>query len=318
MKSKIKKVKNKSLLSKEVNKITKSFNKYWQLYLCLIPVLAFFIIFKYAPMYGVQIAFRDYNPIVGITQSEWVGLKHFERFFNSYYFTRILKNTLGVSLYQLIAGFPAPIILAICINELSSLKFRKTMQMITYAPHFLSVVVVVGLLTSMLSPRTGIINHLLKQLNIGSTYFMAEPAWFKSLYVWSGVWQSTGWGSIIYIAAIAGISPSLYEAAIVDGASKLQRIWHITLPSILPTAIILLIMQSGRIMNIGFQKVYLMQNDLNLASSEVISTFVYKSGLINAQFSFASAVDLFNSVINCILLFIVNKISKNVSETSLF
>ena len=311
-------IKNQSFLSKEMNRLRKSLNKYWQLYLCLIPVLAYFIIFKYGPMYGVQIAFKDYNPILGIAKSEWVGFKHFTRFFNSYYFGRVIKNTLGVSLYQLIAGFPAPIILAICISELTSLKFKKTMQMITYAPHFLSVVVIVGIMTTMLSPRTGIVNHMLNQLNIESVYFMAEPVWFKSLYVWSGIWQTTGWGSIIYIAAIAGISPSLYEAAVVDGASKLQQIRHITIPSIMPTAIILLIMQSGRIMNIGFQKVYLMQNDLNLASSEMISTFVYKAGLINSQFSFASAIDLFNSVINCILLFSVNYISKKVRQTSLF
>ena len=251
-----------------------------------------------------------------MTGSNWVGLKHFQRFFNSYYFQRLLVNTLVLSLYQLVVSFPMPILLAIMLNELNSNKFRKTMQMVTYAPHFLSVVV--GMMTNMLSPRTGIVNHMLSSLGVEPIFFMSEPGWFRHLYVWSGVWQSTGWSSIIYIAAIAGIDASLYEAAIVDGASRLKRIWHITLPGLLPTAIILLIMQCGSIMSIGFEKVYLMQNDMNLSTSQIISTYVYEAGLVDAQFSFAAAIDLFNSVINCVLLVIVNTISKKASETSLF
>lgn len=317
-------MKRKSTREKPINKLSqsyllkKSLKKNWQLYLCLIPVVAFFIIFHYVPMYGIQIAFKDFNPVDGFTGSRWVGFEHFTRFFNSYYFERVLINTLTVSLYQLAITFPAPIILAIMLNELPSTRFRKTMQMTTYIPHFLSVVVVVGMLYTFLSPRTGVVNHALSAFGAEKVFFMAEPGWFQSLYVWSGVWQTTGWSSIIYIAAIAGIDPALYEAAIVDGASKLKRIWHITIPSIMPTAIILLIMQCGRVMNIGFEKVFLMQNNMNLEASEVISTYVYKAGMIDAQFSFASAVGLFNSVINCLLLFAVNWISKKTGDTSLF
>lgn len=306
------------IIQNNIRLMRRSGRKYWQLYLCLLPVLAYFIVFHYLPMYGVQIAFRDFNPLDGVTGSNWVGLKHFQRFFNSYYFQRLLVNTLVLSLYQLVVSFPMPILLAIMLNELNSNKFRKTMQMVTYAPHFLSVVVVVGMMTNMLSPRTGIVNHMLSSLGVEPIFFMSEPGWFRHLYVWSGVWQSTGWSSIIYIAAIAGIDASLYEAAIVDGASRLKRIWHITLPGLLPTAIILLIMQCGSIMSIGFEKVYLMQNDMNLSTSQIISTYVYEAGLVDAQFSFAAAIDLFNSVINCVLLVIVNTISKKASETSLF
>lgn len=306
------------IIQKNLRLMKRSGRKYWQLYLCLIPVLAYFIIFHYLPMYGVQIAFRDFNPLDGVTGSPWVGFKHFERFFNSYYFKRLIVNTLVLSLYQLVITFPMPIILAIMLNELNSNKFRKTMQMVTYAPHFLSVVVVVGMMFNMFSPRTGIVNHVLSALGVEPIFFMSEPGCFRHLYVWSGVWQNTGWSSIIYIAAIAGIDSSLYEAAIVDGASRLKRIWHITLPGLLPTAIILLIMQCGSIMSIGFEKVYLMQNDMNLETSQIISTYVYEAGLQEAQFSFAAAIDLFNSVINCILLVIVNTISKKASDTSLF
>ena len=296
----------------------KSVSKYWELYLCLIPIVVFFAIFHYGPMYGLQIAFKDFNPIDGYAASQWVGFDHFERFFKSYYFERILVNTITLSVYQLLITFPAPIILAIMLNELSSSKFRKTMQMTTYIPHFLSVVVVVGMMYSFLSPRTGLVNHALTAVGIDPIFFMSESSWFRALYIGSGVWQNTGWSSIIYIAAIAGIDPTLYEAAIVDGASKIKRIRHITIPCILPTAIILLIMQCGGIMNIGFEKVFLMQNNLNLETAEVISTYVYKAGMIDAQFSFASAVGLFNSVINCALLFGVNWVSRRVSDTSLF
>jgi putative aldouronate transport system permease protein len=298
--------------------LNRSVHKYWQFYLCLIPIAAYFVIFHYWPMYGVQIAFRDYNPIDGVLGSPFVGLKHFLRFFNSYQFQRVIRNTLGISLYQLVIAFPAPIILAIMLSELRSGKFRKTMQMLTYAPHFLSVVVVVGMMTTMLSPRTGIVNYALRVLGLDSIYFFAEPLWFKTLYVFSGLWQNCGWGSIIYIAAIAGIDPALYEAAIVDGASTLKRILHVTIPCIMPTIIILLILQCGQIMSIGFEKVFLMQNNLNMPASDVISTYVYRAGLINAQISFASAVGLFNSVINCALLVAVNTFARKHGETSLF
>ena len=288
------------------------------LYLIMLPVVVYFIIFKYWPMYGVQIAFKDYIATKGIWGSQWVGLKHFLRFFRSYHFELVIKNTLGISIYQLVVGFPFPIILALMMNELPLPRFKKLIQTVTYAPHFLSTVVLVGMLNTMLSPRSGIINELLKVFGMEPIYFMGEPAWFKTIYVLSDIWQNAGWNSVIYMAALAGIDQQLYEAAIVDGATKMQRTWHITIPGILPTAITLLILNTGKIMNVGFEKVYLMQNGLNLMSSEVIATYVYKVGLVGAEYSFSTAVGLFNSVINCILLIIVNRISRKTTETSLW
>ena len=296
----------------------KSVIKNWDLYLLILPVIIYFIVFKYWPMYGVQIAFKDFIGNKGIWGSPWVGFKHFKRFFNSYYFTRLIANTLGMSLYSLLIGFPIPIVLALMMNEVKNDKFKKTVQTVTYAPHFLSNVVVVGMLIAFLSPRNGIVNQLRILVGGESIFFMGEPAWFKSLYVWSGVWQNAGWSSIIYMAALAGIDPELYEAAIVDGATKMQRLWNITLPGIVPTIIIMLILNLGSIMNIGFEKVFLMQNDMNMKASDVISTYVYRSGLLGAEYSFSAAVGLFNSVINFILLIAVNNISRRVGETSLW
>lgn len=296
----------------------KEMRKNWDLYLLILPVVVYFIIFKYLPMFGVQIAFRDYISTRGFWRSPFVGFKYFERFFNSYWFGTVIGNTLSISLYQLLVSFPMPIILALMMNEVKNKRFKKTVQTVTYAPHFLSTVVLVGMLTAMLSPKSGVVNPLLSTMNIEPVYFLAEEKWFKSIYVWSGIWQNTGWGSIIYMAALAGIDPQLHEAAIVDGATKLQRIWNITIPGILPTAITLLILNTGKIMTIGFEKIFLMQNSLNLAASEVISTYVYKSGLLGAQYSYSTAVDLFNSVINLLLLMTVNYISRKVSETSLW
>lgn len=298
--------------------LNSSIRRNWDLYLLTLPVVIYFIIFKYAPMYGVQIAFKDYIATKGIWGSPFAGFKHFERFFRSYLFKTVVKNTLGISIYHLLAGFPIPIILALMMNEVKNQKFKKTVQTVTYAPHFLSTVVLVGMLTSMLSPRNGVVNQLLKSLGMEPIYFLGEAGLFKSIYVWSGIWQNAGWNSVIYMAALAGIDTQLYEAAIVDGATKRQRVWHITIPGILPTAITLLILNTGNIMDVGFEKVYLMQNGLNLTSSEVISTYVYKSGLVGAEYSFSTAVGLFNSIINFILLILVNKISRKTTETSLW
>jgi len=229
-----------------------------------------------------------------------------------------MKNTLGVSLYQLVLGFPIPILLALMLNEVRNKHFKKVVQMATYAPHFFSIVVLVGMVVSFLSPINGIINKIIQLTGGEAISFMTEPAWFKTVYVFSGIWQNAGWGSIIYMAALAGIDISLYEAAAIDGASKLKRIINITIPGIIPTAIILLILDSGKIMNVGFEKVFLMQNPLNISSSDVISTYVYKNGLVGAQYSFASAVGLFNSVINLILLVTVNRFSKSIGETGLW
>ena len=298
--------------------INNSIKKNWELYLLIAPVIIWYIIFCYAPMYGIQIAFKDYMASRGIWGSPWAGIRHFERFFNSYYFKRLIRNTIGISLYSLAVGFPVPIILALMINELKGKRFKKVVQTVTYAPHFLSTVVLAGMLFVFLDPKTGLINAIRNAFGEESISFMLEPSMFKSIYVLSDVWQSMGWNSIIYIASLSGIDPELHEAAIVDGAGRLQRIWHINLPGIIPTVIILLIMNAGSIMSVGFEKVFLMQNDVNLEASDVISTYVYRSGLLNAEYSFSTAVGLFNSVINFILLFVVNKISKAVSETSLW
>lgn len=290
----------------------------WALYLMILPVTVYFIIFCYWPMYGVQIAFKDYNAAKGITGSSWTGFRHFQRFFNSYHFWPLIKNTVSLSLYTLVASFPAPIILSLLINEVTNSKFKRTVQTVTYAPHFLSTVVLAGMLTTFLSPQTGIINHLIEALGGERIYFMGEPAWFKHIYVWSGVWQHTGWNAIIYLAALTSISPELHEAAIIDGANKLQRIWHVNIPGILPTAIILLILNLGQVMNVGFEKVFLLQNDLNMKASDVISTYVYRTGLLGAQYSFSTAVGLFNSIINFTLIVIVNNISRKVTEVGLW
>lgn len=292
--------------------------RHYQLYLMSIPTLVFFIIFLYVPMYGVQIAFKNYTPSRGIMGSAWVGFDHFMRFFRSYNFLGLIQNTLGLSIYQLVASFPIPILLALMLNEVRNSKFRKSVQMVTYAPHFISTVVIVGMLNIFLSPQNGLLNQLIVLLGGEPIAFLSKPQYFKTIYVLSDIWQTMGWNSIIYIAALAGIDPQLHEAATVDGASKLKRIWHIDIHGIMPTMIIMLIMKTGSIMNIGFEKVFLMQNDLNLVSSDVISTYVYRVGLIGGEYSFSAAVGLFNSVINCILLVSVNAISRRVSETSLW
>lgn len=290
----------------------------WQLYIFILPAFLYFLIFHYIPMYGVQIAFKNFVPTLGIWGSEWVGLEHFTRFFESYYFWDLIKNTLGISVYELAVGFPLPIILALALNEAKDGLYKRTVQTVTYAPHFISVVVMAGMIIAFLSPATGIINHAIQLVGFEPIAFMSDPDWFKTVYVMSGVWQSTGWGTIIYLAALAGVDPQHHEAAIVDGASRFQRIWHINIPAIVPTMVILLIMNVGNIMAMGFEKILLLQNPLNLESSNVIATFVYQAGLLDAQYSFAAAVGLFNAVINAILLITVNQIAKRTSETSLW
>lgn len=289
-----------------------------QLYLFVLPAFIVVLIFSYIPMYGVIIAFKDFIPSLGIWGSPWVGFKHFQRFFESYYFWDLLKNTLGISLYSLAVGFPLPIILALALNELKDSRFKKFTQTVTYAPNFISVVVVCGMLIAFLTPSTGIINHLLDFLGFERIAFMNDPRWFKTVYVLSGVWQGTGWGSVIYLAALSGVDTQLHEAATVDGATRLQRVFYINIPTIIPTMVILLIMNVGSLMSLGYEKILLMQNALNMDSSNVIATFVYKQGLLDAQYSYASAVGLFNALINAFLLIVVNKISRKVSETSLW
>ncbi|GIP33324.1 sugar ABC transporter permease [Paenibacillus sp. J2TS4] len=298
--------------------LLKSIRQYWDLYLLITPVLLYFIIFHYLPIYGVQIAFKDFIGTKGIWGSPWVGFKHFERFFDSYFFWRLIKNTLGISLYELLVGFPIPILLALMINEVRLKFYKRFVQTVTYAPHFLSTVVLVGIVVMFLSPQNGIINQLIKLFGGEPISFMTDPAWFKTVYVLSGVWQQMGWSSIIYLSALAGIDPQLHEAARVDGASRLRRIWHINLPGIMPTIVILLILNVGSIMGVGFEKVFLMQNSLNNESSDVISTYVYRSGIIGSQYSFSAAVGLFNSIVNFILLVMVNRAAKMMKQTSLW
>lgn len=292
--------------------------KRYDLYLMLLLPITWYIIFQYVPMYGLQIAFKDFNPAFGFLGSEWVGFEHFERFFDSYYFGRIIWNTVSISLLSLLFAFPIPIILALLINEIRSNKLKKVVQNVTYVPHFISVVVIVGMLNLFLDPTGGIINSILNSFGIESVAFMERPEWFKSLLIGSGIWQSAGWQSIIYIAALAGIDPQLYEAAKIDGANRLQRILHVSLPSIFPVIIILLILDIGNFMNVGFEKILLMQNSLNMESSDVIQTFVYRSGILNGDFSYSAAIGLFNSIINFALLILVNHVARKKAETSLW
>lgn len=314
--------KNKQANRKEVKRKArarwrKSVWKNWELYVLLSPVILYFIVFHYFPLYGLQIAFKDFIASKGIIGSPWVGFKHFERFFDSYYFWRLIKNTVGIGVFTLVVSFPIPIILALLLNEVKSLRYKKFVQTVIYAPHFLSTVVVVGMLLLFLK-TDGLVNQLIRMFGGTPIDFISEPAWFKSLYVFSDVWQTMGWSSIIYIAALAAVDPAQHEAAMIDGASRLQRIFHINIPAIMPTIVILFILNAGSVMAVGFEKVYLMQNPLNMSTSDVISTFVYRSGILEAQYSFSAAVGLFNSVINFIMLIMVNQIAKKVNETSLW
>ena len=303
---------------KFLNKIKKIIRRDWQLYLLCIPALIYVFIFCYGPMYGVQIAFRDYTAKGGITGSNWVGLKHFARFVGGPNFVKLLKNTITLGVYNLLAGFPIPIFVALLMNQCRSMKFRKVVQTVLYAPHFISMVVLVGMIELIFSPSSGVVNHALNAMGMESVYFMGRSDLFQDMYVWSGIWQNTGWGTIIYMAALTSINPELYEAAKVDGATKYNMIWYIDIPSIKPTVITLLIMNLGKFMSTGFQKAFLMQNALNAEVSEIIATYVYKVGLQGAQFSYSTAISLFDTVINIILILTANKISKKVTEVGLF
>ena len=296
----------------------KSVWKNWQLYIMCLPAVIYFLIFAYKPMYGIIIAFKNYSMRKGIMGSPWIGFGNFERLFSSYWFPIILKNTLTLSGLTLILGFPIPILLALILNEVQNSRFRKGFQTISYAPHFISTVVLCGMLTLFLSPSSGVINRFITMLGGEHINFLQEPSMFKWVYVLSGVWQEMGWGSIIYFATLSGVDKALIEAADIDGASRLQKIWYINLPVLVPTILILLILNCGSLLSVGYEKVFLLQNPANLSASEVISTFVYKSGLEKSDFSFGAAADLFNSVVNTIVLVLANTISKQTTKTSLF
>ena len=296
----------------------RSIKNHWPLYLFLLPTVIYFLVFRYYPMYGVQIAFRNYRAIDGISGSPWAGLSHFKYFFASADFGRLLGNTIAVSVGTLFLSFPLPIILALLLNQLPSLKYKKIVQTTVYAPHFISTVVMVGIIFLFTSPSSGIINKLIEAAGGQPIHFTANPKWFVPMYVISEIWQSTGWGSILFLAALSGINPELHEAALVDGANKFQRVWHIDIPGILPTIVIMLILNSGKVMNVGFEKAYLMQTSLNISASEIIATYVYKRGVLKSQFSLSTAVGLFESIVNLILIVSVNWISRKVTDSSLF
>lgn len=296
----------------------KAWRQHWQLYLLVTVPLAYFVIFKYVPMTFNVIAFKDYSPVRGPWGSDWVGLHNFQLLFANPVFTELLKNTVFLAFYLVLASFPIPILLALALNEIRNGWFKRTVQMVTYAPYFISTVVVVSMTILVLSPRAGIVNEGLGVFGLDPINFIGEPGWFRHIFVWTDVWQTAGYSAVIYMAALAGIDPALHESAKIDGASRLQRIRHIDLPGIMPTAVIILILGVGNTMAIGFEKTYLLQNDLNLGVSEIIPTYVYKTGLINADFSMATAVGLFNSVVNLFLLLVVNFAAKRVTGNGLW
>ncbi|WP_309119763.1 ABC transporter permease subunit [Paenibacillus sp.] len=295
----------------------------WQsreLYLFLLPAVVLVIVFSYLPMYGILVAFKDFKPHLGILDSAWAGWKYFDRFFSMPMFDVILKNTLILSFYMLIAGFPLPILLALALNSTPNQRLKKLVQTVTYAPHFISIVIIVGMINIFFSPSTGIVRSLLTNVGLmeGNIDVLMSASSFPHLYVWSGVWQTLGWSSIIYLGALSGVDPALHEAAIIDGATKFQRVIRIDLPLILPTIVILLILESGTIMNVGFEKTFLMQNAFNLSTSEVINTYVYKIGIREAQYSLSAAIGLFNSGINFIMILLVNQVSRRLGQESLW
>lgn len=294
------------------------FIKNWQIYSMIIPGLLYFLIFKYIPLGGIVIAFQDYSIYRGVLESPWVGLKHFYNLFEYPEFYSVLKNTLLISFYQLIFGFPAPIILALLLNEVRKMAFKRTVQTVLYLPHFLSWVIVGGLVISFLSPSTGLVNEVLKLFGVNPIFFVQEPEFFRSIVVSSGIWKEVGWGTIIYLAAMAGINPEMYEAAEVDGAGKFRQAISITLPSILPTIMVLLLLRIGNILDLGFEQIYMLLNPLVRETGEVFDTYIYRVGLLGGQYSYTTAIGLFKSIVGLILLVGANKLSKKMTGNSIY
>ena len=288
------------------------------LLLIVLPVVIHYLIFVYYPMYGNIIAFKDYSPVLGINGSEWVGFKYFLQFFRSPYFWRVLRNTLLISCYSILWGFPIPIIFALMTNDLRNGIFKRVVQAVSYIPYFISTVIICGMLVNFLSPSSGIVPTIIELFAGKPSNFLMEPGWFRTVFIASGIWQGFGWSSIIYLAALTGINPELYEAATMDGASKLQQVIHVSVPCILPTIIVTFIMQIGTLMSVGYEKLILLYNPVTLDVADVISSYVYRTGLVEGNYSFGSAVGLFNSVINLLLVFLANRISKKASEVSLW
>jgi putative aldouronate transport system permease protein len=304
----------KNSLSLRLRRISRA----WQLYVLLAPAVIYILVFKYWPMYGVQIAFHNYNPVHGFTDRPWVGLTHFIRFVNSYQFGQVVGNTLWIAILGLLVAFPIPIILALLLNQLQSERFKKFTQTVLYSPAFISTVVVVGIMFVVLSPRSGLVNNAIQLGGGEPIFFMGSAEWFRPIYVISDVWQNAGFSMIVYLAALAAIDPALHDAAKVDGASKLQRIRHIDLPGIMPVVTILFILAIGNLLNVGFEKALLMQTPLNISSSEIIQTYVYHAGLQQAQFSYSAAIGLFNSLLNLALLLVFNTIARRANQATLW
>jgi len=291
---------------------------HWGLYVLLLPAMVYYILFHYVPLYGIQLGFKDYSFMRGIWGSSWVGLQHFEQFFASWAASKIIVNTLLLSFYSMIIGIPSHIVFALMLNWITSVKYKRTVQTVTYAPHFISMVVLVGIMATILSPTKGVVNALIVKLGGEPVYFFGEAGIFRHLFVWSGVWQNIGWGTIIFLAALSNVNPELYEAAKIDGATKPQLIWHIDLPTILPTIAIVTILALGRTMTVNFEKAYLMQTGMNLETSEVIQTYVYKRGIVGLQISYATAVGLFNSVVNAFMLITFNYLARRLKVSSIW
>lgn len=298
-------------------RIVRDFKTNYFVYILALICLSYYFIFCYAPMGGILIAFKNYKPTKGIWGSQWVGFKYFEQIFSSYFIVRLFRNTLLINVYDLLFGFPAPIILALLFNELTSTKFRRVVQTVTYLPHFISQVVICGIIVTFLS-GDGLVNQILNMLGKESVIFLQNPRYFRTIYVGSGIWQNVGYGTILYLAALSNVDPQLLDAAAIDGCNRFMRVWHVTLPGITPTIIIMLILRIGNMMNVGFEKIILLYNPSTYETADVLSSFVYRYGLLEGNFSYSTAVGLLNSVINFTLLVAVNYISRRVSEISLW
>ncbi len=318
MDSAIKKATPRTRLWRRVRPVLRQMGAHWQLYLLALPAVLYILLFVYKPMYGILIAFKNFSPKLGIMGSEWVGLGKFMGLFRSTWFPIIIRNTLTLSVMSLIFGFPLPILLALMVNEIRSEKLKRTFQTVSYAPHFISTVVTCGMVLMFLSPTSGVINVFIKALGGEAVSFMQETSYFKWIYLISGIWQGTGWGAIIYFAALSGVDQSLLEAADIDGASRLQKIIYINFPVLVPTIMVMFILQCGQLMSVGYEKAYLLQNNINLKASEIISTYVYKLGLVQFDYSTSTAAGVFNSVVNCIILLSANALSKKATKSSLW
>ena len=302
----------------KLDQIKKVIKKDWMLYALLLPMVVWYVLFLYKPMYGLQIAFKNFSLFRGIHGSEWVGLANFTEFMSSPYFWRNLKNTFLISFYSLVIGFPIPIILALMFNEVRHAGFKKFTQTVTYLPHFISIVVVAGIVTNFLAPSSGVINVIISKLGFDKVYFLTQPQWFRTIFIGTNIWKEAGFGSIVYLAALSGISPALYEASRIDGANRWQQIIHITLPGILPTIVIMLVIRIGKLLEVGYEMIILLYQPSTYETADVLSTYIYRVGIQGARYDMATAVGLFNAVIAFVLVFTANRISRKLTETSLW